>query len=126
VDRPLRSGQRVYAGTDIVVLDMVSYGAEVIADGNVHVYAPLRGRAVAGPAATPAPAFSAPAWSRNCSIAGIYRTIETDLPGRRRQAARCAWREKNRYRTGMRDTGHPINLPICLKGIVQTWPKSSS
>ena len=48
VDRPLRSGQRVYAkGTDIVVLDMVSYGAEVIADGNVHVYAPLRGRAVA-------------------------------------------------------------------------------
>ena len=42
VERPLRSGQRVYAkGTDIVVLDIVSYGAEVIADGNVHVYAPL-------------------------------------------------------------------------------------
>src|SRR5256885_17187096 len=49
VDKPLRSGQRVYArGTDIVVLAMVSYGAEVIADGNVHVYAPLRGRAKIG------------------------------------------------------------------------------
>ena len=46
IDRPLRSGQRVYAkGADLIVLAVVSYGAEVIADGNIHVYAPLRGRA---------------------------------------------------------------------------------
>ena len=82
VDRPLRSGQRVYAkGTDIVVLDMVSYGAEVIADGNVHVYAPLRGRAVAGASGnTSARIFSTCMEAQLLSIAGIYRTIETDLP----------------------------------------------
>ena len=82
VDRPLRSGQRVYAkGTDIVVLDMVSYGAEVIADGNVHVYAPLRGRAVAGASGnTSARIFSTCMEPQLLSIAGIYRTIETDLP----------------------------------------------
>jgi septum site-determining protein MinC len=82
VDRPLRSGQRVYAkGTDIVVLDMVSYGAEVIADGNVHVYAPLRGRAVAGASGnTGARIFSTCMEAQLLSIAGIYRTIETDLP----------------------------------------------
>ena len=49
IDKPLRSGQRVYArGGDLVVLAVVSFGAEVIADGNIHVYAPLRGRAIAG------------------------------------------------------------------------------
>ena len=82
VDRPLRSGQRVYAkGTDLVVLDMVSYGAEVIADGNVHVYAPLRCRAVAGASGnTSARIFSTCMEPQLLSIAGIYRTIETDLP----------------------------------------------
>lgn len=82
VDKPLRSGQRVYAkGTDIVVLAMVSYGAEVIADGNVHVYAPLRGRAVAGASGnTSARIFSTCMEAQLLSIAGIYRTIETDLP----------------------------------------------
>ena len=46
VDKPLRSGQQVYArGGDLVVLSLVSDGAEVIADGHIHVYAPLRGRA---------------------------------------------------------------------------------
>ena len=82
VDKPLRSGQRIYAkGTDIVVLAMVSYGAEVIADGNVHVYAPLRGTAVAGARGnTEARIFSTCMEAQLLSIAGIYRTIETDLP----------------------------------------------
>lgn len=82
VDKPLRSGQRVYArGTDLVVLAMVSYGAEVIADGNVHVYAPLRGRAIAGARGnTEARIFSTCMEPQLLSIAGIYRTIETDLP----------------------------------------------
>ena len=49
VDKPLRSGQKVYArGCDLVVLAMVNQGAEVVADGNIHVYAPLRGKAMAG------------------------------------------------------------------------------
>jgi septum site-determining protein MinC len=49
VRQPVRSGQVVYApGGDLIVLAAVSSGAELIADGNIHVYAPLRGRAVAG------------------------------------------------------------------------------
>src|SRR5262245_45785893 len=49
VRNPVRSGQVVYAaGGDLVVLAPVSSGAELIADGNIHVYAPFRGRALAG------------------------------------------------------------------------------
>jgi len=49
VDSPVRSGQRVYAqGGDLVLLAPVSSGAEVVADGNVHAYASIRGRVLAG------------------------------------------------------------------------------
>ncbi len=49
VKQPVRSGQVVYApGGDLTVLCAVSSGAELIADGDIHVYAPLRGRALAG------------------------------------------------------------------------------
>jgi septum site-determining protein MinC len=49
VQQPVRSGQVVHAvGGDLVCLSPVSSGAELIADGNIHVYAPLRGRALAG------------------------------------------------------------------------------
>ena len=49
VSQPVRSGQVVYAqNTDLVVLAPVNPGAQVIADGHIHIYAPLRGRAVAG------------------------------------------------------------------------------
>jgi septum site-determining protein MinC len=49
VDKPLRSGQQAYAkGGDLVVQAAVNAGAEVLADGNIHVYGPLRGKAVAG------------------------------------------------------------------------------
>ncbi len=49
VKRPVRSGQRVYArGGDVVVLAQVGSGAEVMADGHVHIYGALRGRALAG------------------------------------------------------------------------------
>ncbi len=82
IDKPLRSGQQVYArGTDLVVLAVVSYGAEVIADGNVHVYAPLRGRAIAGARGnTSARIFSTCMEPQLLSIAGMYRTTETELP----------------------------------------------
>lgn len=81
VDKPLRSGQQVYArGADLVVLAVVSFGAEVIADGNIHVYAPLRGRAIAGARGnTAARIFTTCLEPQLVSIAGIYRTIETDL-----------------------------------------------
>lgn len=82
VDRPLRSGQRVYArGGDLVVMSVVSFGAEVIADGHIHVYAPLRGRAMAGARGdTSARIFSTCMEPQLVSIAGIYRTSETPLP----------------------------------------------
>ena len=82
VDKPLRSGQRLYArGGDLVVLAGVSFGAEVIADGNIHVYGPLRGRAIAGARGnTEARIFSTCLEPQLVSIAGIYRTSETPLP----------------------------------------------
>ena len=82
IDKPLRSGQQVYArGADLVVLAMVSDGAEVIADGNVHVYAPLRGRAIAGARGnTDARIFTTCLQPQLVSIAGIYRTSEQELP----------------------------------------------
>jgi len=49
VDTPVRSGQQVYAeGGDLIITSSVSAGAEILADGNIHIYGPLRGRALAG------------------------------------------------------------------------------
>lgn len=48
-DQPVRAGQRIWAqGGDLVITSTVNAGAEVIADGNIHVYGALRGRAIAG------------------------------------------------------------------------------
>jgi septum site-determining protein MinC len=82
IDKPLRSGQQIYArGRDLVVLSMVNAGAEVIADGHIHVYAPLRGKAMAGARGnTDARIFSLALDAELLSIAGVYRTSETPLP----------------------------------------------
>lgn len=79
IDKPLRSGQRVYAaGGDIVVLAAVNPGAEVIADGSIHVYAPLKGRALAGARGdTSARIFTTHLEAELVSIAGVYRTFES-------------------------------------------------
>lgn len=82
IDKPLRSGQQVYArGRDLVVLAMVNAGAEVIADGHIHVYAPLRGKAMAGARGnTEARIFALALEAELLSIAGVYRTGENPLP----------------------------------------------
>ncbi|TSE21750.1 septum site-determining protein MinC [Tepidimonas aquatica] len=82
IDRPLRSGQQVYAkGRDLVVLAMVNPGAEVIADGHLHVYAPLRGRALAGARGdTTARIFALALQAELVSIAGVYQTAEHGWP----------------------------------------------
>lgn len=82
VDKPLRSGQQVYArGRDLVVLAMVNAGAEVISDGHIHVYAPLRGKAIAGARGNAdARIFALSMEPELISIAGIYRTSEHALP----------------------------------------------
>lgn len=82
VTSPVRTGQQVYAEqADLVVLGMVSEGAEIIADGNIHVYAPMRGRALAGESGdTSARIFLQSMQAELVSIAGIYRVFEQDLP----------------------------------------------
>jgi septum site-determining protein MinC len=82
LDKPLRSGQRFYAkGCDLIVTAMVSAGAEVIADGNIHVYAPLRGRALAGASGDKsARIFTTSLEAELVSVAGLYRTFEAGVP----------------------------------------------
>jgi septum site-determining protein MinC len=82
IDKPLRSGQQVYAkGGDLVVLAVVNFGAELIADGSIHVYAPLRGKAIAGAKGnTEARIFSTCFEPELIAIAGTYRTAENPLP----------------------------------------------
>ena len=82
IDKPLRSGQHVYAkGRDLVVLAMVNPGAEIMADGHIHVYAPLRGKAIAGAKGdTSARIFTNSLEAELLSIAGVYRTSDAPLP----------------------------------------------
>ena len=82
VDKPLRSGQQVYArGRDLVLLAAVNPGAEVIADGHIHVFAPLRGKAIAGARGyADARIFTASLEAELVSIAGVYRTSDKPLP----------------------------------------------
>ena len=81
INRPLRSGQRIYArNTDLIVIGAVNHGAEVIADGNIHVYGPLRGKAMAGARGdTTARIFTTQLDPELLAIAGVYRVIETQL-----------------------------------------------
>lgn len=82
IDKPLRSGQHVYAkGRDLVVLAMVNPGAEIMADGHIHVYAPLRGKAIAGARGNEdARIFTLSLEAELVSVAGTYRTSDTPLP----------------------------------------------
>lgn len=84
IDRPLRSGQQVYAkGGDLIILAAVNPGAEVIADGNIHVYAPLRGRALAGARGNAEARILTTVFAAELvSIAGIYRTFEDGVPAK--------------------------------------------
>jgi len=78
VTQPVRSGQRVYAtGGDLSVVGPVSSGAELLADGNIHVYGPLRGRAMAGMRGdAEARIFCRSLEAELVSVAGRYRVSE--------------------------------------------------
>ena len=82
VDKPLRSGQHVYAkGRDLVVMAMVNAGAEIMADGHIHVYAPLRGKAIAGARGNKdARIYTSCLEAELVSIAGVYRTSDKPIP----------------------------------------------
>jgi septum site-determining protein MinC len=82
IHQPVRSGQRVIArGGDLIVLAAVNAGAEIIAEGNIHVYAPLRGRALAGVSGdTNARIFCQQMEAELVAIAGNYRVFEDNMP----------------------------------------------
>lgn len=82
IDTPVRAGQRIYArGTDLIVTAVVNNGAELIADGSIHVYAPLNGRALAGASGNPdARIFALSMQPELVSIAGVYRTFDEGFP----------------------------------------------
>lgn len=81
VDTPVRAGQRIYARGDLIVTAAVNNGAEIIADGSIHVYAPLRGRALAGASGNlEARIFALDMEAELVSIAGVYRTFEDGFP----------------------------------------------
>ncbi len=80
ITKPVRSGQQIYApGADLIVLGLVSEGAEVLADGNIHVYGTLRGRALAGAKGdVNARVFAQTMEAELISIAGIFK-LSDDL-----------------------------------------------
>jgi septum site-determining protein MinC len=82
VDTPVRAGQRIYArGTDLIITATVNNGAEIIADGSIHVYAPLHGRALAGASGNAdARIFALQMEPELVSIAGVYRTFDEGFP----------------------------------------------
>ena len=78
---PVRSGQQVYAeNRDLTVLSAVGAGAEVIADGSIHIYGPLRGRALAGAQGNEASRIFCRAFHAELvAVAGHYKVLE-DIP----------------------------------------------
>jgi len=95
--RPVRSGQQVYArDTDLIVMGQVGPGAEVIADNHIHIYGPLRGRALCGVSGnTEARIFCQSLEAELVSVAGNYRVLESipeDLRGKPAQI----WLDKER------------------------------
>ncbi|CAD6881597.1 Septum site-determining protein MinC [Methylomonas albis] len=79
VTQPIRSGQRVYAKGDLIVTATVSAGAEIMAEGNIHIYGSLRGRALAGVLGNiNSRIFCSDLQAELISIAGIYQ-LSDDL-----------------------------------------------
>ncbi|MDD5579671.1 MAG: septum site-determining protein MinC [Methylobacter sp.] len=77
ITHPIRSGQRLYASGDLVILAQVSAGAEILAEGNIHIYGTLRGRALAGVQGnTEARIFCSDLQAELISIAGNYKISE--------------------------------------------------
>lgn len=82
IDKPVRTGQRIYAeGANLVVLAIVNAGAELIADGDIHVYAPMRGKAIAGAQGNEAARIFVNSMEAELlSIAGCFKVFEDGIP----------------------------------------------
>lgn len=82
IDKPVRTGQRIYAeGANLVVLAIVNAGAELIADGDIHIYAPLRGRALAGARGNMAARIYVQSMEAELvAIAGYFQVFDEGIP----------------------------------------------
>jgi septum site-determining protein MinC len=102
---PVRSGQQVYADNrDLTVLTTVGAGAEVIADGSVHIYGPLRGRALAGAQGNEqARIFCREFHAELVAIAGHYKVLE-DVPKTLHGKAVQVWLEDGQIHNAALDT----------------------
>lgn len=100
----VRSGQQVYADNrDLTVLGAVSAGAEVLADGSIHIYGPLRGRALAGAQGNPkARIFCRAFHAELVAVAGQYKVLE-DIPRELHGKAAQVWLEGDELRIAALD-----------------------
>ena len=101
---PVRSGQQVYADNrDLSVVSTVGAGAEVIADGSIHVYGPLRGRALAGAQGDEsARIFCREFHAELVAIAGNYKVLE-DIPAELHGKAVQVWLEQGQLKLAALD-----------------------
>jgi septum site-determining protein MinC len=101
---PVRSGQQVYAeNRDLTVLSAVGAGAEVIADGSIHVYGALRGRALAGAQGDSGTRiFCREFHAELVAIAGHYKVLE-DIPKELRGKAVQVWLEQEQLKIAALD-----------------------
>lgn len=101
---PVRSGQQVYADNrDLTVLSAVGAGAEAIADGSIHIYGPLRGRALAGAQGNEdARIFCREFHAELVAVAGHYKVLE-DIPKDLRGKAVQVWLENGQLKLAALD-----------------------
>ncbi len=101
---PVRSGQQLYAeNRDLTVINTVGAGAEVIADGSIHVYGALRGRALAGAQGnTDARIFCREFHAELVAIAGHYKVME-EVPSELRGKPVQIWLEQDQLKMAAQD-----------------------
>lgn len=99
INKPVRSGQQIYAReTDLIIMGPVGPGAEVIADNNIHIYGPLRGRALCGVSGNASTRiFCTSLEAELVSVAGVFRMLETIPPELRGKPAQI-WLEDGKLR----------------------------
>ena len=99
---PVRSGQQVYAANrDLTVLSSVGAGAEAIADGSIHIYGPLRGRALAGALGNEsARIFCREFHAELVAVAGHYKVLE-DVPAQLRGKPVQVWLERDELKMAL-------------------------
>ena len=101
---PVRSGQQLYAeNRDLTVLSTVGAGAEVIADGSIHIYGTLRGRALAGAQGdTGARIFCRDFRAELVAIAGNYKVLD-EIPKELRGKPVQVWLEKDQLKIALQE-----------------------